>query len=150
MNLKALRRGVSTLLLAAAGAVSVATPASAGHDGSCRIDYEDGDICLYEHIQYGGGMLDFTRTDRNYTSAADVFYDMKLPTFDNVNDQVSSIKNRELTCEWWIYPDAEFGGAGFIYRYGQDLAYLYENNDVISSHYKWTGSQECTNGSTGL
>ncbi|KAB8180780.1 peptidase inhibitor family I36 protein [Microbispora catharanthi] len=150
-------RALFASLLAVVAAVSVTTPAKAGHDGNCRIDYEDGDLCLYQDINNGGGMLDFTRTDKDYTSAADYFYEpgqQGQPTGWNVNDAASALKNRELTCEWYVFEDIEWGGDGFRYPYGldfPDLRYLNIGNwnDRISSHYKWTGTQECTNGSTG-
>ncbi|MEV4113153.1 peptidase inhibitor family I36 protein [Nonomuraea sp. NPDC049695] len=128
-----------------------ATPAMAGHDGSCGYAMEDGDVCLYRDSGFQGGMLDFTRTDKNYTSAADVFYAGHLtPTTVNINDQASSIINQEGYCEWWFYENAEFGGSGFVmYNIDPTFDSLGAYNDRLSSHYKWTGWTECTNGSTG-
>ncbi|MEV0229239.1 peptidase inhibitor family I36 protein [Nonomuraea sp. NPDC050786] len=127
------------------------TPASAGHDGFCDYAIEDGNVCLYRDANFSGGMLDFTRSDRNYTSAADVFFVYPSePGTVNVNDQVSSIVNYEGYCEWWFYTDAEYGGVGFkMLNINQSYNGLGSYNDALSSHYKWTGWTECTNGSTG-
>ncbi|MFB4293272.1 peptidase inhibitor family I36 protein [Nonomuraea sp. ATR24] len=152
MSLAVKSKKFAAVLCAAAAAFALASaPAVAGHDGSCDYAFEDGNLCTYRHSSYQGGMLDFTRTDRNYTSAADVFYAAHLePTGININDQVSSIVNNEGYCEWWLYENAEFGGSGFtMLNINPAYSDLGNYNDRLSSHYKWTGSKECTNGSTG-
>ncbi|MEW9529196.1 peptidase inhibitor family I36 protein [Microbispora sp. NPDC049125] len=141
------------LTFAAATVLGASSPVMAGHDGSCDTAAEDGNLCVYRDIHYQGGMLDFTRTDHNYTSSADVFWDYYAETSQNINDQVSSIYNAELRCQWYLYRDAEFGGGVGYIGPGMsldDLRYLNSGNanDVLSSHYKWTGTKECVNGST--
>ncbi|WP_182885215.1 peptidase inhibitor family I36 protein [Microbispora sp. H10885] len=148
---KSARRAALALALGVATLVIVAPPASAGHDGTCNYAIEDGDVCLYRLANFTGGMLDFTRSDRNYTSAADVFYSSAgVPTSTNINDQATSIVNYEGYCEWWFYTDAEWGGYGFTMgNIQQSWSNIGTWDNRLSSHYKWTGWTECTNGSTG-
>ncbi|KAB8180779.1 peptidase inhibitor family I36 protein [Microbispora catharanthi] len=143
----------TALAVAAATVVGAPRPALAGHDGYCDVAAEDGNLCLYRDSDYTGGMLDFTRTDHNYTSSADVFWIDFSESGININDQVSSIVNAETRCVWYLYRDIEFGGGGFWLPIGTNISNLAlvsgNYNDAISSHYKWTGTKECTNGSTG-
>ena len=112
--------------------VSGSAPADAG---ATNCDYGSGLVCLYKNSSYAtGGKAEYSGYDSNYSGN----------TFDwcylncDLNDAISSIKNRGNYYNTRHYVNASYGGNYFTLSRGNSID-LYGSstfNDELSSH-KW-------------
>ncbi|GCE75258.1 peptidase inhibitor family I36 protein [Cellulomonas biazotea] len=100
-----------------AGAVAVATPATAG-DAACSLGYS----CAWQHSNYDGSRVTFQNYINNFATLG----------FDN---QATSLRNNGRTSNAAFYVNAYFGGTSQVLARGYQISNLgaVALNDQLSS-----------------
>jgi hypothetical protein len=120
------KRFLTVLTVGMALALAAAAPAVAHKDGFLN----PGDVGVYEHANYDGGMLDYFFNDDDYRNDRWAWY-----PHNPVDNKASSVRNFDATNEVDFYRNPGYVTREYTVQENDDVPRLYGfDNDSFSSH----------------